>query len=658
MGRVVRIDGGNVSKVYTFSEKMRLEKVELENHITGEAFVLPEYEEFILSYGKRQKKFGKYRKIKSSDCELVTLDEGKLRFVYRTVDKNGNEFTFTQRFKADNGFIRQYLTVDGSNRDIFIDNIAFGTFDVKNAPYWSAPEKTQKVYIEPYITSLGQPVYCGSFFFGAEFPTADNKVHDGRVSLRYHYGRKLKELVGTGHGGFTSCDTVCGATAGTTMKQWRDGFFNYLENFKRPETFRLQFNSWYDNNLNITTDNIKESFLAINEGMKKYGVRNFDSYVVDDGWVDYKNPEFWAFDKKSFPNEFKNEAKLTEELGAGFGVWFGPRGGYTEQVPYAKLLNQKYGYGVSSKMRDICTADPRYVEALTDRMCSFMKDYNVNYFKIDGFSWNDCQNKHHSHPVGGYKSVYYYTYLWEIWCAAFEKMRGVREDVFLNVTSFSHCSPWFLKWADAVWMNNASDMGYVGEGNDLDKCLSYRDGRYYDLQKTRQLQFPAGHYYNHEPCYGKANCNNGHTVTYTSAEFKKYLLMCMMRGTGFIELYYSPSLFDDEKWQINSEILKWAEENFSVLHNSEYFGGIPEKGAVYGYMAYTEDKGYMIIRNPSSKPQSYNFDMKPYSGGEKRAFNPIFTDEHTVTERKITDVTDSLNLDLAPFETVLFEITK
>lgn len=665
MEKTVRIDAGSISKVYTFNDKMNCEKAELINHKTNETFLLSEYEEFILSYGKKQHKHIKYQTVKSSDCELVTLDEGKLRFVYRAVDKSGNEFTFTQRFKAGDGYIRQYLTVDGSNRDLFIDSITFSSFAVpSNMPHWSIPTDVPKTHIEPYITTLGQPVYCGSFFFGAEFPAADNRIKDGRVSLRYNYGRKLSELVKEGNGTFTSCDTVSGAALGSSMKQWRDGFFKYLDNFKRPETFRLQFNSWYDNMLDITTDNIKESFLAVHEGLKKYGVRDLDSYVVDDGWIDYDNPEFWAFRKQDFPNEFNNEKALMESMNSGFGVWFGPRGGYTQAGSYAKLLNKKYGYGVNNKVREICTGDPRYVEALCDRMCQFIRDYNVNYFKIDGFALGSCTSKNHGHPTGGYKNIYFFTYEWEIWCKAFKKMRAEREDVFLNMTSHSHCSPWFLKWVDSVWMNNASDMAYVGKGTDLDQCLNYRDGRYYDLQKFRQLQFPAGHFYNHEPCYAERNFNpplpspKHRTVIYTNEEFRKYLYMCMMRGTGFIEMYYSPSLFDDDKWRINAEILKWAEDNFSVLHHSEYFGGIPEKGSVYGYMAYTDEKGYMIIRNPASKPQKYNFDMKPYSGGSERTFTPIFCDEHTVTPRKARNVTDSLTLELAPYETVLFEIAQ
>ena len=44
----------------------------------------------------------------------------------------------------------------------------------------------------------------------------------------------------------------------------------------------------------------------------------------------------------------------------------------------------------------------------------------------------------------------------------------------------------------------------------------------------------------------------------------------MMRGTGFAELYFSPQMFDRERYAAAAEVLNWAEENFDILRNSVF----------------------------------------------------------------------------------------
>ena len=244
-------------------------------------------------------------------------------------------------------------------------------------------------------------------------------------------------------------------------------------------------------------------------------------------------------------------------------------------------------------------------------MAEFCTKYNVSYFKIDGFAITPCKSSRHDHPKGKGDGIEFYTFLWEEWIKGFEHIRSVQPDVFLNITSYAHCSPWFLKWCDAVWINNCGDMGYEGKGTSLNRCLNYRDSAYKDFFDVRQLQFPTAYIYNHEPCYAERNYdpplpNPSHkTVVYSYEEFEQYMYFCLMRGTGFVEVYFSPSMFDDKRWAIASETLAWAEENFSVLRNAEFFGDNPTDGGVYGYYAFDGKRAIMSIRNSDDAPHTY-----------------------------------------------------
>ena len=81
-----------------------------------------------------------------------------------------------------------------------------------------------------------------------------------------------------------------------------------------------------------------------------------------------------------------------------------------------------------------------------------------------------------------------------------------------------------------------------------------------------QIQFPLKNIYNHDPIYGVSDGSKA-----TTEVFREYLLDNAMRGTAFLELYYSPSLFDEEKWEVTADVLDFAETNHNVLKNAKLF---------------------------------------------------------------------------------------
>lgn len=79
------------------------------------------------------------------------------------------------------------------------------------------------------------------------------------------------------------------------------------------------------------------------KGLTQHGVAPMDAYVVDDGWNDYTKG-FWCFNDK-FPQELYPSAALAKKFASNFGLWLGPRGGYTLDTPrFAKHI-QKAGTG-------------------------------------------------------------------------------------------------------------------------------------------------------------------------------------------------------------------------------------------------------------------------------------------------------------------------
>lgn len=635
----------------------------LVNRMTGKRTEQRGYE-FAVSYFNggflRKKSYFDSNEMSVSDCRS---DGITLRINHGGMDWNV-DISYVPDEKS--GVLRKCVKLKVSDPEVKIDFIDLDCFDVAGAEFkWTVPLAKVRVYTPAYVTTMGQPYYVNDLFFGGEFPMSDNRICRNFAYSRYFIGRTFGEIAENGV--YTSVPFVMGSGRQADFYAMRTDFLNYIATIcAQPAKFRVQYNSWYDNMLDIDSEKIESSFRAIDKGFREAGYRNLDCYVVDDGWIDYKTPTFWSFDKNKFPDEFHKESNLTKELGSTFGVWFGPRGGYTSQTPKYAALLESIGYPKCRQSKDICAGSPNYIRDLCQRMEDFCENYNVGYFKIDGFAVTPCRSDKHGHPKGKGDGLYFYTFLWEEWTKGFQKIRKSFPNVFLNVTSYAHCSPWFLKWCDAVWLNNCGDMGYVGQGDNLSQCLNYRDGKYRDFYEVRELQFPSANIYNHEPCYAVRNCNpamtgNQHTpdaahptVVYDIEQFKTYMYVCMMRGTGFVELYFSPEMFDGERYAAAAEILTWAEKNFDVIQHSKFFGGEPETGNVYGYYAYNGGKGILLIRNSSKEERSYSFDREKLDfDGRSYEITPFFPtagNTEQVAGGKIFDIT------LKPFEVKLFEL--
>ena len=203
---------------------------------------------------------------------------------------------------------------------------------------------------------------------------------------------------------------------------------------------------------------------------------------------------------------------------------------------------------------------------------------------------------------------------YERWTDIFEDMRAERNEegqgLWLNMTSYANPSPWHVQWVNSVWMQNTGDSGfnYNFGATDQEAMLTYRDGDYYDFFNENQWQLPNKYFYNHDPVYAKtAHSAPGgkHPIKYTDEELREHLYMLGTRGTAFWEYYYSPSMFDDDKWDINAEAATWIEDNFDILQKSKMFGGDPEKGDVYGYSCWNGNEGIVAIRNPKDVEQTY-----------------------------------------------------
>ena len=586
--------------------------------------------EFFVAF-KVKKLFGyKTEFLSSNNLELdkVNVLKRRVEFVFKPYAYSGARITFIVNVEIDdnNHYMHKYIEmmIDPDRQHLItVDYIDGEHISIKNKEQeWTIGE-IEKAYLTEYHSALGQPVYLNGLFFGSEFPLAENNIDGSTLYCRYFTGKRFDELkLNCGHT-YRCWNTVVGAAQSYDLRVIREDFLTYIRNISRKVKPRFQYNSWYDHMHDITNENIIESFQQIENNLSKTMVPPLDSYVVDDGFVDW-DADFWAFNKK-FPNELYPAAIMARKFSSNFGLWNGPRGGYNNKTPsFGKHMEKAGKGGYNRAAQDVCVSSTEYIKNITEYYLENDRKFDINYWKLDGFLLRACPSKKHGHMTGGYNEMYQYTEMWENWINIFRKLRITREsvgkDLWINQTSYCNASPWFLQWSDSLWIQNSGDIGFIdktkkGEklsDRDVDRVLTYRDNCYHDFSVVRNYQFPHEFIYNHDPIYG-----NTAKISMTDEEFRKYMFMMATRGTAFWELYYSYNMFNTAKWRINADALRFIRNNYETLKTSQFIGGSPEKGEAYGYSCWSENRGVISLRNPANRQQSITITLDETIGVNK-----------------------------------------
>ena len=617
----------------------------------------------------------------------------KITFSFKPYTFKDVEWTISEVIVMYDGdhFMRKYMEIsvpEDQKATAEIDYIDLESLKVNDTDAtWTIPTDAGGVVkMDQFKANLGQPIYIQGMFFGCEFPETDTQIVEGTGYMRYYTGKNFERFEAdnqlTTDGKYVTWQTVAGAARSTEQQVIQADFFEYIYSIATPSDFRIQYNSWFDNMMRIDDANILETFIEFDREMNNVEVRPLDSYVVDDGWNNYNDTYvvdsvrsgttlnqtgFWEFNSK-FPEGLTPSSELVHKFGSNFGVWVGPRGGYNFYGSIADILT-KSGKG-SKAGGSIDVADREYVKNFQEMAVKWQQDYGVNYWKWDGFADNaqygafaaadGVPGYANRHMTGGYKAMYHVTDLWEAWidlmeaCRVSEKEDGIK-NLWISLTCYTNPSPWFLQWANSVWMQMIYDQKDASFGTTkMNKQLTYRDAMYYDFLVNHEFQFPIAYVYNHDPVYGTEGTGMN-KKTATDEDFQNYLYMQSTRGVAFWELYFSDSIMTDDKYEVTSEYLAWAEENFHILRNAKFIGNAPDGEKLgggssseayanaYGFSCFDGKDGIISLRNPSAaneKTITITFDRK--IGVPEDAGTLKYHLEHTYNLTEGTDATGEL----------------
>lgn len=481
----------------------------------------------------------------------------------------------------------------------------------------------------------GVPVIAGDVYLGIELPRAQNRVRNGAVMLTVSRALPLGK----------SKTVEYSAVAGVARRgQMRRDFATYVERERaHPSRPFLHYNSWYDIGYltPYTAGQAVERIETVGRELHaKRGV-HIDSFMFDDGWDDLSGS--WHF-SRDFPQGFVPLRDAAARFGAAPGVWLSPWGGYC--APRDARVERGAASGYEVVDHGFALSGPNYYARFYAVVMALLGEHGVNHFKFDGTG-----NADRVVPGSRFDSD------WDAAIHLIEDIRAAKPETFINLTTGTHPSPFWLRFADTIWRDGA-DHGFAGEGCDRERWITYRDAQTYHHVVVRSPLFPLNSLMLHgiicaQHCRG-LDAPQGEAFVHEVRSF-------FASGTQLQELYLTPSLLAERDWDVLAQAARWARGNAEVLRDSHWIGGVPDALEVYGWAAWSPQRAIVTLRNPDRRMQRFVLDLRealalPDDAATRfELHEPPWGCSHTRSMAAIVDADRPLAFELEPFEVLTVE---
>jgi hypothetical protein len=498
--------------------------------------------------------------------------EGKFEATWRAVLRDGSHY------------VRQEVTFKALSADLAAQEVCLIDLPLENANVAG--------------TVRGSPIVQGSWFLGFEHPLSLSAVGGGRARVTLARQLPLKQ------GQEVTYSSVIGVTA---PGQFRRDFLQYVER-ERAHPYRtfLHYNSWYDFSP-FTEAQVLDAINAIGQELHvKRGV-TLDSFMLDDGWDDHK---IWGFNS-GFPRGFRPVQEATARYDSAPGVWLSPWGGYDdarkERLAYAKQE------GFETNSQGLALSGPVYYKRFHEVCLDMIRDFGVNQFKIDG-TGSTAQTI----PGSQFGSDF------EAAIALISDMRAAKPDLYVNLTTSTYPSPFWLRYADSTW-RGGEDNDFAGVGTPRQQWITYRDAATFENIVERGPLYPLNSLMLHGLIFARLADK---LDTDPANDFPSEVRSYFGSGTQCQEMYLTPSLLSARNWDALAGGAKWSRQNADVLVDTHWVGGDPNLLEVYGWASWSPRKAILTLRNPSDRPQTFEmdpqvvFELPPGAPQSYRVANP------------------------------------
>jgi hypothetical protein len=469
------------------------------------------------------------------------------------------------------GYLRQELTLNAERAPLAVRTVQLVEFrDLPDALVIGSCD--------------GSPIVSGNIFVALEHPfAAAEGVYDRAVQW-------LPRKVDVEPGVPLVASMVIGSSEPGRLRR---SFLEYVER-ERAHPYRtfLHYNSWYDLGYfnRYTQDQCVSRIHTFgNELHVKRGV-TLKSFLFDDGW---DNPDtVWHFNA-GFPDGFVPLKAAAARYGAAPGAWLSPWGGYGK--PHEERVAAARSHGFETNADGMALSGPKYFERFHEVVMDFIERGGVNQFKVDG-TGNDASVV----PGSRFGSDF------EAAIALIEDARQAEPAIYINLTTGTYPSPFWLRYADSIW-RGGYDHNFEGTGTHRQKWITYRDSDTYAGIVTQGPLYPLNSLMLHGLIYAQ---HAEHLSDDPHGDFRSEVHSYFGNGTQLQEMYITPGLLSSKNWNDIAQAGRWSAANADTLRDTHWIGGNPARGDVYGWASWSPRKGILTLRNPSAFAQEIALDAQ------------------------------------------------
>ena len=529
-------------------------------------------------------------------------------------------------------------------------------------------------YIEGEVDGggVGQPIFLSTrnYFFGLEYPEGHNDRNGGVIKLSHYPGKVL------GHG-LESKSAVWGAAPdGQSKREFLEQYVPSMALHSPPEpivTFRDPWNSGSSPN----EETVKQSISILKEKLIDGQGVKVDIYGIDgSGW--YDPASILAINQNRFPGGLDPLQKAAEAAGMEIGLWASLTG--ADMDSYWGLAHGMEVVRGDEVFGPYCIAGPKYRAALKAALQHYLDFNRVSNFKFDYNSFI-CRQPGHGHPtdtlpareaaIDGYIDV-------------LEFIHARRPNATIELTSGMWLSPWWLPYADWVWLGG-SDLDFLTSSGNASlkehdsipppintrraQEISYRDSVMWDDLRKQQYSFPAwglvAHgFYNWVMIGGAPDPEAGiegaiDCCNEPLSDFADHVVTVLLRGTSDWELLLNLHQMTPEKWEYLGQGLKWGRAHWNILSNTQMILGNPSKFEIYGYSHFRGTRGIISLRNPGGSRQDTKVVLNHENGFWDMPATELRARQVYPCDRAISGVYregDTIHVALAARETKVIEL--
>ena len=545
-----------------------LRMVSLRNRVSGQAIPLPR-DLFALTFAdgslRKASEFavvGGPRSDNSSTNTAVLVD---LRD-----STSGAKATWRAIAGPGTAYLRQELTLEATQTPLQVRGITLLDFP-------KLPDATVLGSCD------GSPIVAGTLFLSIEHPLAQADAIYDRASMT------LPRKVDVRPGVPLVVSSVIGASR---PGQLRRDFLDYVER-ERAHPYRtfLHYNSWYDIGYftRYTQDECLDRIHAFGEQLhRKRGVM-LKSFLFDDGWDDPQN--LWHFNS-SFRNGFAPLKDAAAAYGAKPGAWLSPWGGYGDPRKQRLEAAKRDGYEINDD--GLALSGPKYFDLFHSVVMQFIEHGGVNQFKLDG-TGNAADVVPGSHFGSDFEAA----------IRLIADMRAVQPDIYVNLTTGTYPSPFWLRYCDSIW-RGGNDHDFAGVGSHRQRWITYRDADTYAGVVSAGPLYPLNSVMLHGLIYARKAL---HLSSDPDGDFRNEIHSYFGTGTQLQEMYITPGLLSEANWNDIASAAKWSAANADVLRDTHWIGGNPARLDSYGWASWSPRKGILVLRNPRDRAQILPLDV-------------------------------------------------